>query len=60
MGYSTVMILVIISLAVMGGEVPVVLVMVMLNDRMVVELNLMLIHLSSLLNVAFLIDMDRL
>ena len=60
MGYSKVMILVIISLAVMGREVHVVLVMVMLNDRMVVELNLMLIHLSSLLNVAFLIDMDRL
>ena len=60
MGYSKVMILVIIPLAVMGGEVHVVLVMVMLNDRMVVELNLMLIHLSSLLNVAFLIDMDRL
>ena len=60
MGYSKVMILVIIPLAVMGGEVHVVLVMVMLNDRMVVELNLMLIHLSSLLNVAFLIDMNRL
>ena len=60
MGYSKVMILMIIPLAVMGREVHVVLVMVMLNDRMVVELNLMLIHLSSLLNVAFLVDMDRL
>ena len=54
------MILVVIPLAVMGREVHVVLVMVMLNDRMVMELNLMLIHLGSLLNVAFLIDMDRL